>query len=628
MLPYKELEQTVHQVFSEHPKKDRLKINICSTAPRKLESLPFRGDAIIARGFTAKVLKEYNLPHIEIPVTGYDIIRAVNKCTSHHKTKKIACIGSLNMVYGLQSIKEILDVELDSYHVENEAELAEQIQNALQAGAEAIIGGLTVNRMAQALGVPSTIIEVGKEAVHQVLDEAIRAVDLTRLERARTERFKLLMDYAYEGIIAIDSSGTITTFNQRAQDITRIDGEKCIGRHIDAVLPDINLSQTLRSGKSELGNIFTINNVTIVANLVPIVVEQRTAGAIVTFDNIAKIQEVEGHIRKKTHEKGLVAKYHFDNIIGQSPAIVETIRFAQKYSKVNSNILLVGETGTGKELFAQSIHNTSSRKEKPFVAVNCAAIPEPLLESELFGYAEGAFTGAARGGKQGYFELAHGGTLFLDEISELSPNLQGRLLRVLQENEVMPLGANKVIPVNVRILSATNKNLPKLVASGLFRQDLFYRLDVLRLFLPPLRGRKEDIPTLIQHFIEKNRRKLGGPKFRIFPEVIQMLTEYPWPGNVRELKNYCERLVILVEEETVDLGTARKIIDFDGYFSADPAGVISSPAAASAPSIGESEAAAIRTTLLQVGNDKSLAAKLLGVHPTTLWRKMRKHGLL
>lgn len=630
ILPYKELEDIVNRVFNEHPDKSRLQKNIHIVDPRNLESIRFSGDAIIARGITAALLKEdtKGIPLIEIPVTGYDVIRAINECTQKYKTRKIACIGSLNMVYGIQSIKKILGVELTSYLLEDRFHLTQQIQAAVQAGAEAVIGGLEVNRNARELGIPSTLVEVGKEAVRQVLDEAIRTVVLTRAERARTERFKTIMDYAYEGIIAVDSNGIITTFNKCAQDLTHKKGETCIGRHIDTVLPELNLSQSLISCRSELGNLCTIKDATIVANRVPIIVEQRTVGAIATFENITKIQEVEGHIRKKTHAKGLLAKYKFHDILGQSPAIQETIRFAQQYSRADSNILLVGETGTGKELFVQSIHNLSSRKDKPFIAVNCAAIPEHLLESELFGYAEGAFTGAAKGGKQGYFALAHGGTLFLDEISELPLNLQGRLLRVLQEKEIMPIGANRVIPINVRILSATNRNLKQMVTEGRFRQDLLYRLDVLRLFIPPLRSRNQDVFILMQYFLQKSCQKLGKKPYTMFPEAIRMLMEYPWPGNVRELKNFCERLAILTEGESIDFEVAQKIIDFEGCFLSAHGESQNLPARAPLRlDIKESEALVIRAALTEAGNNKSLAAQLLGIHKTTLWRKMKKHGL-
>lgn len=227
---------------------------------------------------------------------------------------------------------------------------------------------------------------------------------------------------------------------------------------------------------------------------------------------------------------------------------------AMTYSYSDSNILICGETGTGKELFAQSIHNSSPRKNHPFVAINCSALPENLLESELFGYVEGAFTGASKGGKMGFFELAHKGTIFLDEIGDVSPNLQSRLLRVLQEREVVRLGSDTVIPVDVRVISATNKNLKEEVANGRFRQDLLYRLDVLELNLPPLRNREQDALFLLSQLISYEHERTGCILTGLSEEGASLITQYPWPGNIREMRNFCQRLSILTQKSACHTG--------------------------------------------------------------------------
>ena len=231
---------------------------------------------------------------------------------------------------------------------------------------------------------------------------------------------------------------------------------------------------------------------------------------------------------------------------GVSAQIKSTIEIAKKYSRTNSNVLLIGQSGTGKEMFAQSIHNHSLRKEGPFVAVNCAAIPDNLLESELFGYTAGAFTGARKNGKQGYFELAHNGTLFLDEIGEIPLQFQAKLLRAIQEREIMPIGSDKVLSINVRIIAATNKNLEKLVEKEEFREDLLYRLDVLRINIPPLSQRKEDIPILVKKYFLEN-----APDTDITNEAYKALMNYKWNGNIRQLFNICERLSVLKQGETI-----------------------------------------------------------------------------
>jgi len=270
-------------------------------------------------------------------------------------------------------------------------------------------------------------------------------------------------------------------------------------------------------------------------------------GAVVTFQSVNRVQELENRIRRKIFLKGHTSKYRFRDILGASPSLKQAIRMAEKYSRVDANVLITGETGTGKELFAHSIHAESPRAEGPFVAVNCAALPEPLLESELFGYAEGAFTGAMRGGKVGLFELAHRGTIFLDEIGELPLSFQAKLLRVLQEREIMRVGDDRVIPVDVRVIAATNLNLQRLTEEGKFRRDLLFRLDVLRVDVPPLRERREDIFFLLRYYLDIFAQKFAKGRVLLDPSIEEYLCGYSWPGNVRELVNLCERIAALYE---------------------------------------------------------------------------------
>ena len=285
---------------------------------------------------------------------------------------------------------------------------------------------------------------------------------------------------------------------------------------------------------------------------------------------------------------------------------------------MESNILIRGETGTGKELFAQSIHNASQRKNRPFVAINCAALPDNILESELFGYVEGAFTGAAKGGKVGFFEIAHKGTLFLDEIGDISPKLQSRLLRVLQEREIIRLGSDTVIPIDVRIIAATNKDLYAEVQAGAFREDLYYRLDVLELKLPPVRQRKQDIPCLAEHFLNFEREKHACVLKGFTKGATQLLTSYDWPGNVRELRNFCERISILCKREYAEASDVLRALP---SLSAG-----ASPVPLPSPVQKNEREELQRILLLHQGNRKE-TARYLGIHPSTLWRKMKRLGL-
>jgi len=259
------------------------------------------------------------------------------------------------------------------------------------------------------------------------------------------------------------------------------------------------------------------------------------AGTVVSLLNAAQIQTTEDQLRKKLHYKGHKAKYTFGDIITRSPRMIACIQEAKAFAQTDSNIVVVGETGTGKELLSQSIHAWSRRSQNNFVAINCAALPENLLESELFGYVEGAFTGATRGGKPGLFEIAHNGTIFLDEISEIPLGLQGRLLRVLQEREIMRVGGSRIVSVDVRIVAATNEDLSRRVAEGSFRRDLFYRLNTLPVQVPPLSCRGDDVFLLLEHF----RRELGGT-FTLSEPVRDFFRRYSWPGNIRELRNVAE----------------------------------------------------------------------------------------
>jgi propionate catabolism operon transcriptional regulator len=331
-----------------------------------------------------------------------------------------------------------------------------------------------------------------------------------------------------------------------------------------------------------------------------------TSGALIRLRNTNQIIQEEGKIRQQLAKEGLMAKYHFKDILGSSKAIRENIEMAERYSKVNSNILILGETGTGKELFADSIHNASLRADKPFVAINCAALPENLLESELFGYEPGAFSGASRQGKIGLFELADKGTLFLDEIGEMPIALQAKLLRVLQEKEVRRIGSTNVHSVDVRVISATNIDIEREVEEGKFRPDLYYRLDLLDIRIPPLRERKEDIEELFSSFVAKIASEMGRKVPHLTDDAAEMLKNYRWKGNVRELRNICERLVVLNDSDSVNADTMRLL----NIFRDQPK--------------PQKEAVQTRTYTTSKKVNQTEIARELGISRTTLWRRNRK----
>ncbi|WP_173299135.1 sigma-54 interaction domain-containing protein [Thermanaeromonas sp. C210] len=334
--------------------------------------------------------------------------------------------------------------------------------------------------------------------------------------------------------------------------------------------------------------------------------------------NIVVLSRMKG-VQSKNH-RSYTAHFTFDDIIGNSPSLRKAVEMARAAAELNVRVLLEGESGTGKELFAQAIHNGSARRNGPFVALNCSAVPRELFESEFFGYSEGAFTGAKKGGKPGKFELANGGTLFLDEIGTLPWDMQAKLLRTLQQNEIIRVGGNEVIPVNVRIVAATNTPLEELVVQGEFRQDLYYRLNVIVIRIPPLRERVEDIPVLFEYLVEKISRKLGKKIRRIDKDVIDVLCAYHWPGNVRELENCIERAITLARENIIRVeDLPSEVLQGKSERRSTPPGELQS--------LRTLERETIVRSLARFNGNVSKASKALGISRTTLYKKMRQYDI-
>ena len=362
----------------------------------------------------------------------------------------------------------------------------------------------------------------------------------TLFERQLAARSQLngLIEALAEGIIGVDVEGNVYICNQKAAQITGVSRARTMECPAADVFPELPFADCIRKRSVLDAKLMKLNGANVNVDLFPVQRGNVCMGAFARLQRFSEEEEKQSALRMQLFSKEHRAKYTFDDIAGESPAICRARNMAQKMAATNGTVCITGETGTGKELFAQAIHNCSPRRGKPFIAVNCAAIPDGLLESELFGYADGAFTGAKKGGKMGLFEFAHGGTLFLDEVEGMSQALQVKLLRVIQEREVMPVGGNRIIQVDVRLICATNEGLEEKVESGEFRADLYYRLCTLPLRLPPLRERREDILLLV----DLVRQSLGGT-FRLSPTCQEVLTAHQWKGNIRELRNYVEYLV-------------------------------------------------------------------------------------
>jgi len=369
----------------------------------------------------------------------------------------------------------------------------------------------------------------------------------------REDELRTILNLVSEGIIAVDQFGHITHINEVASQILHLSVKEAIGKRIDQLLhSDIPIIETLKTGqkyhlkeikiKKEQKEFHYLTSGTPIIND-----KDQIIGAVATLKDYKQVEEI---ISKVDNKKRLTT---FHDIIYHSEKMRKIVDTAKMVAKGDSSVLLRGESGTGKELFARAIHMESNRSHAPFIAINCAALPETLLESELFGYEEGSFTGAVKGGRKGLFEQADGGTLFLDEIGEISPHIQVRLLRVLQENMVRRVGGSKEITIDVRIIAATHRNLEEMIAKGLFREDLYYRLNVIPLRIPPLRERPEDIPFIARHLIRKIFAKLNKPDIHISEEVIEHLMIQRWPGNVRQLENALERIANVIDQPEITL---------------------------------------------------------------------------
>lgn len=354
------------------------------------------------------------------------------------------------------------------------------------------------------------------------------------------EQVNVLLTLMPQGLLVTDVMGRICLGNDKAKKLLEKRSETLVGFSLGDVLPELKDSEAQTKKNKSKQYVIEVDGDNLVLVVTQVVLNGEVRGTVITLDNFEEREKIQHDIRSRLSQVNHLARYHFQDIIGSSPALGETLATARRLARSDASILISGETGTGKEVFAQSIHNESSRRDYNFVAVNCAAIPENLLESEMFGYEEGSFTGARKGGRSGYFELAHRGTIFLDEIAELPLQLQSKLLRVIEEREIIKIGSQNAVDVDVRIIAATNRDLLELVGEGLFREDLYYRLNVLPLRLPPLRERKGDILPLVAHF-----RQARKAAFKLSPECAARLRASPWRGNVRELRNVVEYLASL-----------------------------------------------------------------------------------
>lgn len=498
---------------------------------------------IISRGGTYTILKNaYQIPLVEIKVDAYDIIESYKSVKDLNEP--LGIIGFKNVIYGFDILEKILNRKIIKIEVDKEENIYNVIERYRTEGIKTYIGDTTVTKIINKLNCKGIVIESSDENILRAIEEANEIIMAVKAEKERRFKLEIMTNFVQDGIITIDEHCYITIFNRSAERILGIKQKDALFRKINDVIPNTLLPKVIENVESQIGDIQNVGKNKIIVNRVPIIIDGEIKGAVSTFQDSNEISSYEHKIRRSMINNGFATRYKFENIIYKSDKMKACIDEAKQYSLYDAPVIIYGESGVGKELFAQSIHSSSRRSNEPFVAVNCAAIPPSLIESEFFGYEEGAFTGARRKGKMGVFELAHGGTIFLDEISEIPLELQGRLLRVLQEKQIIRIGGDKVIPIDVKIISASNKDLEKMVENYTFRADLYFRINILTLYIPSLRERKEDIVNLAEFFINKYSDKYNKTYMSINSEIEQLLLQMNYKGNVRELEGIIERCVI------------------------------------------------------------------------------------
>ena len=551
-VPYKGFIENAYQIFRQHNEfyravdQENYEMEEVIVTSENVNQIKIEADIVLTRGLLAEILASLSkdIPVVEITVPAADILRTIRNCVEHYGKQKIGIIAAGNMLDGITELSDLSEAPIRTFVLTPDWNNEMLVKRAVSEGCKVILGGVNTCRYAAENHVSFMMIQTSQEAFWNALSDVKRTWSIFRKEQEKALRLQALLDISHDGILLIDPDFKLTAMNRKAQSVLGIDGEHL---PVDALSLGGELKDVLAGDEEYVNRLvqYGSNMLNVSKNVLKI--QSSICGYVVNVQAVKEIQSMEHDIRKRICKKGHIARYRFDDITGESPVMISTVETARRYSRTSSNILLIGQSGTGKEMFAQSIHNDSQRRRMPFVAVNCAAIPEQLLESELFGYAPGAFTGAHRDGKAGLFELAHKGTLFLDEIGEISLTLQAKLLRVLQEREIMRVGGDSVIPVDIRILAATNQNLEQLAAERQFREDLLYRLDVLRINIPSLNQRREDISLLADSYMRR-----AFPDIRITDEAKAYLEQMDWPGNVRQLFNFCERLAVLCNGFAVD----------------------------------------------------------------------------
>lgn len=577
---------------------------------------------ISAPGIAAETRRLIPVPLVIAYPNYIDILETVRYAEVHRtlENKKIALILHEDNRIDETRLRHFINKPIDLFTYRTKADMRLIFHKLVSDDYALVVGGPTAVGMAAAFNIDAAQLVYREQALQDAVEKTREILFLMDKEIRQRERLNAIIDVIPEGLVETDAQGTIGMCNKRALEMLGVSRDQVLGANVCHLLGDPSWEKVYKHDVVQVDTLFSYKRNSFFSTRQPIQEGGHTIGSVGTLQEAAKIQGMESKFRLQK-SRGLVARYTFDDIVCESVVMREIVERTKIYTRCDTTILIEGETGTGKEIFAQSIHNASARKHGPFVAINCAALPDALLESELMGYDEGAFTGARKGGKTGLFEQAHKGTIFLDEINQLSPLLQSKLLRIIQEKTVRHVGGESVIPVDVRIVTATNENLKGKIAAQTFRSDLYYRINVLNINLPPLRERRADIPVLLRHFAKKLTDG-GRDAERHADAMYALVREYDWPGNIRELQNFVERYLVLCD----------RVDRMDRYFfhefqkAAHPSPPQSDTALINVPldTLDNMQRELIKAVIARCDGNKSKAALLMNISRNTLHQRMKE----
>ncbi|WP_144148959.1 propionate catabolism operon regulatory protein PrpR [Paraburkholderia sp. BCC1884] len=590
-----------------------------------------RPDVVIAGGSNGAYLKtRVPVPVVRINATGFDVMHALAR--ARRDGAKVALVTHGNTPDEVRRFISAyaLDVTFASYDSAQDAESV--VLDLRDRGIDVVVGPGLVTDLAASAGMGAVFL-YSRASIRAAFDTALEVAEATRRETVRRQRLDNLLQHLRDGVVALDAQGRVEAMNQRLASVLGIDASRAVGRVLLDLAPDLAGSLPDADGDS----FCTVRGASYVVHRGPLASSGGAAGTVLTFQESRAVERLDRTLRSRQRVQQFSARYRLDDIVGASESIGRVRTLVTRYARSDATVLILGESGTGKEMVAQSMHQLSTRRDFAFVAINCGAFPEALLESELFGYEEGAFTGARKGGKAGLIEVAHRGTLFLDEIGEMPLSLQSRLLRVLQEREVVRLGSTEPTRVDIRVVAATHRALTEGIEAGRFRADLYYRLNILSIALPPLRERSADLlPLAVELLLQAASRdpRLAArlPDAAAAERVLASLNEpfkhYAWPGNVRELQNVIERIAVELADADTPADAASGAVFIREMLRGVAPEIAEPPARArkTALTLRERsrhvEADEIRAALAAHDGDRDAVCDALGISKTTLWRKL------